>query len=280
MNRRPVRGGCRRLMYVLAAMFLCLVACSGDVSGGPEAKGGSDQPVATAAPVQPALCGAGTVISDETADTATPRTEDEMVAYLFTHEAEKPDGYLTQTVVVDEGFGSFSLSMPDGYSAFWRAGTSPDILLEVAEPLDGDWVGFWEDRMRSGDTNARAIAVDGNRTDAVSAVLVTLTESYPESGSGLAELFARDYSAGSGSIGERCGVRANGAEGAYVEHVVPGRLLGSDVDRTQLQFLIPDPANELLWGVTCDVPESMAAEVKQTCRDIAATFRPLPGVRR
>ncbi|HEX2150234.1 MAG TPA: hypothetical protein VHI31_08710, partial [Actinomycetota bacterium] len=191
-----------------------------------------------------------------------------------------PDDYMTQTVIVDEGFGSFSLSAPRSFSPFWRAGTSPDLLLEEAEPLDEEWAGFWGDRMRRGDTAARAIMVDGARTNEVSAVHVTLTESYPQSGDELADLFAQDYTEGGGTIGERCGIRANGEDGAYVEHTVPGDLLDSAVDRTQLQFLIPDAPNELLWGVTCDVPKSLAAEVKQTCRDIASTFRPLPAVRR
>ena len=279
MDKRPVRGGCSRKVFV-AALLVMLVGCSGGRSDSPEAEPDPDRPISTGAAVQPLLCGGSSVLSDEQADTGTPVTEDEMLAHVLVAGETKPEDFMTQTVVVDEGFGSFSVAAPRGYSAFWRAGTPPDTLLELAEPLDGEWAAFWEDKMRSGDTNVRAIMIDGRRKDGVSTVQVTLTEAYPQSGDALADRFAQDYTEGGATIGERCGIRANGSEGAYVEHTVPGDILGSSIDRTQIQFLVPDEPNELLWGVTCDVPQSMAAGVKQTCRDIAATFRPLPGVRR
>ena len=261
-----------------AALLVVLAGCSNGGSDTPEAEEDPDRPIATGVAVQPLLCDGATVLSEEQADTGTPVTEDEMLAHVLGGGQTKLEGFRTQTVVVDEGFGSFSLAAPQGYSAFWRAGTPPDILLGLAEPLDQEWAGFWEGRMRSGDTNVRAIMVDGNRDDGVSAVQVTLTEAYPQSGDALADRFARDYTQGGATIGERCEIRANGSEGAYVEHTVPGDLLGSRVDRTQIQFLIPDEPNELLWGVTCDVPISLAAGVKETCREIASTFRPLPAV--
>ncbi len=279
MKGRPVRGGCRRQLAVTALLVL-LVGCSSGGSDSPEVEPDPDRPIATGVAVQPHLCGGSTVLSDEQADTGTAVTEDEMLAHVLVAGETKPEDFMTQTVVVDEGFGSFSLAAPQGYSAFWRAGTPPDILLELAKPLDGEWAGFWEGRMRSGDTNVRAIMVDGRREDGVSTVQVTLTEAYPQSGDALADRFAQDYTEGGATIGERCGIRANGSEGAYVEHTVPGDILGSRVDRTQIQFLIPDDPNELLWGVTCDVPVSLAAEVKNTCREIASTFRPLPAVAR
>lgn len=279
MKGRPVRGGCMGHLIAMALLAL-LSACSSGGSDSPEAQPDPDRPIASGVAVQPLLCAGNTVVSEEQADTGTPVTEDEVLAQVLGGGDTKPEDFMTQTVVVDDGFGSFSLAAPQGYSAFWRAGTPPDILLELAEPLDEAWTAFWEDKMRSGDTNVRAIMVDGNRDDAVSAVQVTLTEAYPQSGDALADRFAQDYTEGGAKIGERCGIRANGSEGAYVEHTVPGDLLGSSVDRTQMQFLIPDEPNELLWGVTCDVPVSLAAEVKQTCREIASTFRPLPAVRR
>ncbi|CAN5861750.1 hypothetical protein BH23ACT12_BH23ACT12_19950 [soil metagenome] len=276
MKGRPVRGGYRRKGWAAVLLLMTLAGCS--AGDGPEAEDDPDRPIATAAVVEPGICGSTVVLSDEAADTGTPLTEDQMLARVTADATGKPEGFTTQTVVADEGLGSFKLSAPQGYSPFWRAGTSPDILLELAEPLDPEWAGFWEQRMRSGDTNTRAIMVDGTREDAVAAVHVTLTQAYPQTGSALADRFAQDYSEGGGTIGERCGVRANGDDGAFVEHTVPGEFLDSNVDRVQLQFLIPDPPNDLLWGVTCDVPRPLAGEVKKTCREIASTFRPLPAV--
>jgi hypothetical protein len=279
MTGRPVRGGCGRQLLA-AALLVLLVGCSGGGSDSPESEPDPDRPIATGVAVQPLLCGGTTVLSEEQSDTGTPATEDEMLAHVLVAGETKPGDFMTQTVAVDEGFGSFSLAAPQGFSAFWRAGTPPDILLELAEPLDEEWAAFWEGRMLGDDTNVRAIMVDGRREDGVSAVQVTLTEAYPQSGDDLADRFAQDYTEGGATIGERCGIRANGSDGAYVEHRVPGDVLGSSVDRTQIQFLIPDEPNELLLGVTCDVPEQMAAEVKDTCREIASTFRPLPAVAR
>jgi hypothetical protein len=284
MKGRPMRGGYRRRTIAALVFMAVLAGCSGENPDEPEAEataeGDPGSPIATTAVVEPGLCGSQVVLSEEPADTGTPLTETQILARVMTDESNKPDGYLRQTVVVDEGLGSFQLSAPQGYSTFWRAGTPPDILLELAEPLDEDWAGFWEQRMVSGDTNTRAIMVDGTRDDVVSAVHVTVTASYPQAGGALADQIAQDYTEGGGTIGERCGIRANGQDGAYVEHTVPGELLDSDTDRVQLQFLIPDPPNDLLWGVTCDVPLALGAEVKQTCRQIASTFRPLPGVTR
>lgn len=281
MKERPVRGGCRWRKCVSVLMLVTVAAgCGGENPNSPDAKVDPDRPIATTAVVQPGFCGTDLVLSAEAADTGTPLGEQEILAGSFGSPVSKPDDYMTQTVIVDEGFGSFSLSAPRSFSPFWRAGTAPDLLLEQAEPLDEEWAGFWGDRMRRGDTASRAVMVDSARTNEVSAVHVTLTESYPQSGDELADRFAQDYTEGGGTIGERCGIRANGENGAFVEHTVPGDFLGGGVDRTQLQFLIPDAPNELLWGVTCDVPKSLAAEVKQTCRDIASTFRPLPAVRR
>lgn len=281
MNGRPVRGGCKSRVLVALAVIPVLAGClfmGADEGSSTREEGGPNRPIATSAPVQPALCGGETLLSGGPGDTGTPLTEDQMLAHVMVG-FPKPEDYLTQTVVVDEGFGSFSLSAPAGFSAFWRAGTSPDILLELSEPMDEEWSAFWEERMVSGDTNTRAIMVDGEQTDGVSAVHVTLTEAYPETGGALADRVAQDYSEGGGAIGERCAIRANGGNGAYVEHTVPGELLDGEADRTEFQFLIPDDPNDLLWGVTCDVPRTTAsAEVKETCREIASTFRPLPAV--
>jgi hypothetical protein len=269
---------------VAAIAALVLVAGCSDGGGG-SGGGGNGDPAgpaaragATVEVAQPAICGAGTVISASEAETGTPVTVEEMQALLLTRPAAKPEGFRSQTVVVDEGLGSFRISAPPSFSPFWRFGTSSDELEELGFERDEAWMNHWKDRIDSGGVNTRAISLDTERTDQVVALLVTLTPAGSESGDSLATDFAEGYAEGGALLGESCGIRANGADGAYVEHTVPRDLLDSEVDRTQLQFLIPDPPNDALWGVTCDVPLPLASELKELCSGIAGTFEPLPAI--
>lgn len=280
MRGRSTRGG-RRLRAAMVALVL-MAGCSGGGGGSGGAGnggGGGSRARATVGVAQPALCAGDTVISETEADTATPATVVEIQAYIMTHPAAKPEGFRSQTIVVDEGLGSFRISAPPGFSPFWRAGTPSDELEELGYDRDEVWMNHWKDRIDSGEINTRAISVDMERTDQVVAILITLTGAGSETGDSLATDFAEGYADGGALMGESCGVRANGAEGAYVEHTVPKDFLDSEVDRTQLQFLIPDAGNDALWGVTCDVPLELASEVKQLCADIAGTFEPLPAIR-
>ncbi len=274
MRGRPVRGGCGRKMFVVVMAVSLLAGCSSGGSG----DAGSAVPVGDAEAVEPALCGGDVVVSGQAADTGEPLTVVEMQARLLVSPSKNPAGYRGQAVIVDEGLGSFRISTPSGYSTLWRNGTSPEALLEVSESRDRSWTEFWRDRIDSGGLNVRAIAVDSDKTDEVVALMITLTPGMPETGQEMADVFAESYEAGGFSVRESCGVRANGQDGAYVEHIVPAESLEGPNDRTQLQFLIPDPPNDALWGVTCDVTEGSAVEVKQLCREIASTFEPLPEV--
>lgn len=277
MVGRPVRGGCRQTV-VAALLVIALAGCSDDeVSGA----GAEDSPSAAqaAAAVEPALCETEVVVSDEASDTAEPLSIVQMQARLLSQPAVKPAGFTAQAVVVDDGLGSFRVSVPSGYSAFWRNGTSAGDLFEIAGPRDRAWADFWQGQMEFGELNARAIAVDTTKSDEVSALIITLTPGIQESGDAMAEVFEETYAGSGWPIREACGARANGEDGAYVEHIVPAEVVAGPEDRTQFQFLIPDPSNDALWGVTCDVTEESAAEVKKTCLEIAKTFEPLPPVK-
>lgn len=181
----------------------------------------------------------------------------------------------TRTVNLGEESAGFSVSTPQAYSQFWARGTSPDELVELARARDEAWTERWEQRLRSGNENPKAVAVDEDRSTELVAVIVTLTPAEGESGDDLAAVFAGGYQGVGFGVGEACGVTLNGADGAYVEHTVPAPAEGLP-HRTQLQFLIPDAPNDVLWGMTCDVPESIASEVKRQCAQMASTFRPLP----
>ncbi len=280
MRAWPMRGGwCRRMgaRMGVVVMVLSLSGCPGqETRSGSPSKAGS--PAATVAAAQPLLCGSETVLSEEPADTGSPVTVEQMQARIMTDPAAKPDGYRTQTVIVNEGLGSFRVSTPASFSPFWRHGTPSDDLLTMAEERDPAWTAYWKERIDSGEVQTRAISLDGDRSDELVAVLITIAEAPDESGDALAAAFADNYGGGGALLGESCGVRANGADGAYVEHTVPTSVVGGRVDRTQLQFLIPDRPNNALWGVTCDVPKGTASEVKDICRQIASTFEPLPPI--
>lgn len=282
MRGRSTRGG-RRLRAAIVALALMAGCSDGDGGSSGAGNGGKADPAARAAAtvraVQPALCAGDTVVSATTADTATPVTIDEIQAYILTHPAAEPEGFQSHAIVVDEGLGSFRISAPPEFSAFWRAGTSSDELEELGFERDEVWMNHWKDNIDSGEINTRAISVDTQRTDQVVAILITMTGAGSETGDSLATDVAEGYADGGALLGESCGVRANGVDGAYVEHTVPKDFLDSEVDRTQLQFLIPDPGNDALWGVTCDVPLELASDVKQLCPDIAGTFEPLPAIR-
>ena len=239
----------------------------------------SISPGETIAPAEPRLCGGEQIVlSAEPADSGQPVTVEQLQGRLLVVPAPKPEGYRTQTVIVDEGLGSFRMSMPQDFSPLWRIGTPSGELFEMAAERDPAWTQYWKDLVDSGGVETRAISLDTGRSDEIVAVLITLTEAPEQSGDALAGSFGERYRRNGASIGEHCGVRANGAQGAYVEHTVPGDFVGGGTDRTQLQFLIPDPPNGALWGVTCDVPKPMASEVKEACRQISSTFQPLPAV--
>ena len=46
-------------------------------------------------------------------------------------------------------------------------------------------------------------------------------------------------------------------------------------DRTQIQVFFPVPEHDELWSVTCDVPDGEIDDVRSTCEELLATFRPL-----
>lgn len=281
-----MRGRIGGLRLVLMVVFLMLGACTngadqaadGGGSESPDAKPAEEaSPGASIASAEPLVCTGEPEVSARAADSGEPATATEIQARLLVDDSEVPSGFRRQTVVVDEGLGSFRFAAPPSFSPVWRNGTPSGELIDLARERDEVWAEFWEDRTGSG-ALTRAISLDTGRRDEVVAVLITLTEAFEETGDELASSFAESYGADGSLLGESCGVRANGAEGAFVEHTVRSSTLGGGEDRTQFQFLIPDPPNRALWGLTCDVPRPMASDVKELCREIASTFEPLPEV--
>lgn len=217
------------------------------------------------------------VLSEKASDSGRTLAIEEIQAELLVDGGTKPEGFRYNSVIVDEGLGSFRIATPKTYTVPWRFGTSPDELFAVAGARDEAWVGFWKDRVAD-DDNPRAISIDSTIDDDVVGLLITLTPSPGVFGKELAELFADMYGE-IWDVAESHSVRVNGADGAYVEHTVPAATVGGAKDRVQLQVLIPDQANDVLWGVTCDVPPALVERVKPLCAEMAATFQPLPAVK-
>lgn len=274
-------AGGRRLRRSTAALVMSamLAAC-----GAGEQTDAAPTPEPTLEPtrvdaVAPALCGEGVVISARAADTAQPRTEAQMEAHVADIPADKPQDWVSQAVIVNEGLGSFRVSLPPRFAIIWRAGESSDVIREEGESRDEAWAGHWTSLIDRAAVDTRAIALDGSRSDEVLALLVTLDQAPPETGDELADRFAEGYAEAGLMVGESCGITANGAPGAFVEHTVPGDFINApSADRVQLQFLVPDPPNDALWGVTCDVARERASDVKQLCRQIVSSFEPFPQI--
>lgn len=212
------------------------------------------------------------VLSENVADTGRTLTSLEAQAEFLIDGGAKPDSFRFNTVIVDGGIGSFKIATPRDYAAPWRFGTPTEELFAGAGERDPDWVEFWMDKLDD-DDNPRAVALDLAEENDVVVLQITLTPSPGLLGADLAEGFKELYEL-DWEVSESRPVKVNGNDGAYVEYTVPASTVGTD--RVQMQVLIPDLANQALWGVTCDVPRSLAAKVKPLCAEMAATFEPLP----
>jgi hypothetical protein len=218
-----------------------------------------------------------TVLSEEASDSGRTATSVELQAEMTVNAAEAPEGFRYNTVIVSDGLGSFRVATPVEYSAPWRFGTPTDQILAEGTSRDPAWATFWEPALID-DENPRAVFLDLGKDSDVIALLITLTPAPGPEGEQMARFYSKAY-AELGAVAESHRVRVNGGEGAYVEYTVPSRIVGGGKDRVQMQVLIPDLPNDVLWGVTCDAPPEFVNDVKPLCAEIAATFQPLPAIK-
>jgi hypothetical protein len=218
-------------------------------------------------------------LSTTTADSRRTVTTTELSGELIAKPIDKPDGFRGVTVIVDVGLGSFALATPTSYSEPWRVGTPADQLVAEGAARDPAWA----EQMRSiaasakPDGGLRAVLIDTAPTDSVTALVVTVSRGAGRSGEQLAEEMRQGFTDTDRSVDEVHPVTVNGAEGAYAEFSIDPRP-GSTERRVGMQVRVPDPPNNLLWGITCEVPDTRRAELEPVCAQIAATFRPLPRI--
>lgn len=262
---------CSSKLFVVLVLGVGLGGCSPPKEPAPKA-------TSTKKVEQPASAtGFPDVLSEKAADSGRTLTVEQIQAELLVDKPAKPEDFRFNTIIVDKGLGSFRIATPKTYTVPWRFGTSPDELFAVAGTRDNAWVAFWKDKVAD-DANPRAISIDTTVEDDVVGLLITLTPSAGVFGEELAKVFAEMYGK-IWKVNEAKAVRVNGADGAYVEHTIPAATVGGAKDRVQLQVLIPDQANDALWGVTCDVPPALVEKVRPLCAKMAATFQPLPAIK-
>jgi hypothetical protein len=263
---------------VLASLMF-LVACSGTM---PPAEPTSSSPPVVTAPTTTAGAISGQfpmTVSTVTADSGRTMTTTELSGELIANPIDKPAGFRSVTVIVDNGLGSFALAAPRSYSLPWRVGTPADQLIADGAARDP----VWAERMRSIAARAepsggmRAVLIDTSPTDSVTALFVTLSQGTGRSGEQLADEMRVEFTDDGHTVDEVHPVTVNGAEGAYAEFSMDPRP-GSTERRVGMQVRIPDPPNNLLWGITCEGPDTRRAELEPVCGQIAATFRPLPRI--
>jgi hypothetical protein len=263
-----------RGVLLVAALAAAVAGCSTEVAGRAAPAAGA---AAGSAPVAVAPDAFPAVLSTTTADTSRPATADELAARAAVEELPEPAGFTSTTVVVGAGQGSYRVAAPRSYSTPWRVGTPHDGFTGLAQGLDPGWGAEFRRIAENTDPGGslRSVAVDtASSPDGVTALIVTLTPEVRGSGDALAEEAARSFAAMGYPVHARHAVRVNGAAGAYVEF---SRTTG-EPPRAAVQVRVPDPPNRLLWGITCEGPESDRDRLRATCADIAATFRPLPTV--
>lgn len=261
----------RQLVFFLAALLL-LGGCNppAEPDANSKAPAGLNKAPTDSKPFPSILS------TEQQSDTSKPMSSIQAATLTLVDNKSRPDGFRSNTVVVSDGLGSFRIATPKSYTVPWRFGTPTDELLAEGSKRDQAWTEFWKDRLTD-DDNPRAILLDSEVETDMVGLQITLTSSPRLFGDELAKAFAEMYRE-IGKVGEHHAVIVNGSEGAYVEYTVPASLVGGTKDRVQLQVLIPDQPNDVLWGVTCDVPSAMVDEIKPLCARMAATFVPLPPI--
>lgn len=255
------------VMATAAALTACTVSVPGEPSAAPPG----------ASSVTPGG-GFPSVLSTEQADSGRTVTAVELAGEVTVVDVPKPPGFRTESVVVSGGLGSFQVALPASYLSMWRVGTPPDELLAEGAERDVDWAALARQRIGGADPGGalRAATLDTAPVDRVRAVQFTLTEGIPPGGDALAELVSGQNEEQGRPVRAAHAVTVNGADGAYIEFTLPSPP-GAPA-RVGMQVLIPDPPNDVLWGVTCDVSAAEFAQLQPVCAQITGTFRPLPRI--
>jgi hypothetical protein len=198
---------------------------------------------------------------------------------------------LWESMILTPGAGSVRLAIPLDFAVSWQAGAVVDGLAVDGLAVDGlsaasgaadrPWASVLRERVGDPGGPVRVMLTNGWHTDNGNggiSVTVLARGNIVETGDELARSQRQLYQRAGFLVFAGYGVQVNGRSGAYTEAATGERpLCGFGTFRVIVQVLVPDPPDQLMWGVLCDGPDTAPDEVRHVCAQIAANLQPLSG---
>jgi hypothetical protein len=187
-------------------------------------------------------------------------------------------GFWESTIRIP-GAGSVRLAIPPDFAMSWQAGGAVDGLSAAPGAADRPWASALQERVRDPGGPVRVMLTNGWHTDndGISVTVLARGDTV-KTGDELARTQRRLYQRAGFLVFAGYGVQVNGRSGAYTEVATGQRpLCGFGMFRVIVQVLIPDPPDQLTWGVLCDGPDTTPEEVRHDCAQLAANLQPLSG---
>jgi hypothetical protein len=186
---------------------------------------------------------------------------------------------LWESTILTPGVGSVRLAIPLDFAMSWQAGDAVDGLSAASGAADRPWASVLQERVGDPGGPVRVMLTNGWHTDSGGISVTVLARSHiVQTGDELARTQRQLYQRAGFLVFAGYGVQVNGRSGAYTEAATGERpLCGFGTFRVIVQVLIPDPSDQLTWGVLCDGPDTAPDEVRHACAQLAADLQPLSG---
>ena len=181
-------------------------------------------------------------------------------------------------MLTDAGYGVFTLTVPKDWDQ-WFLTFDPDAVAITAERQDA----FWGETFRDSLSAANALAFEGTAmhraafvdpgSDELNIVTVTLSESSGIAAADLEATLVESFE----PFSEIVSVAAYPLDvGLLVEITLrlDSAQVGWSDDLVEFKSFVLDEVNGQLWGITCNVHESIAAEAESLCLEIRRSFVP------
>ena len=203
---------------------------------------------------------------------ATPMTPDDTAAWV-NRLPLPPDGFQQRIAIAQSGYGTFSISVPDGW-VWWLVTFPPGDLAAVALEQDPEWGRLRQQIIEQqnateapGDGLERAAYADPE-SESLVVVTVALSEEKDLEADALAEQVVAQFESLDVDVSDVTDVPL--PDGRYVEITVefPATRTGWREDVVEKKAFILDSANGWLWSVTCNLHESIAEQRSTECTNI------------